>query len=105
MAKVTLPPGLASLRGRLNDDFYFRTDNGTTYLCKMPERSKKPPTQAQLAQQERFRRAQAAVTTALEEPELRAYFEKLWRAQRGRNVSRTLRGFVFKLIYGKEGQT
>jgi len=102
MAKVELTPGLASLSGKLNDDYYFRTDKGITYLCSMPKRSKKPPTAAQLSQQERFRRAQRAARTALEDPELHAFFEKQWREQKGRHISKTLRGFIFSQLYRKE---
>ena len=57
MAIVELPPFIESISGKLGDVVYRTSKNGKTYTSKLPKKSEKPPTEAQLRKQERFKLA------------------------------------------------
>ena len=69
MAEVKLPPFIESMSGKLGDKVY-RTSRktGKTYSSDLPKKSEKPPTEAQVAQQERFTLAHEYANRAKGEP-------------------------------------
>jgi hypothetical protein len=56
------------MSGKLGDVVYRTSRSGKTYVSKLPKKSTKPPSEAQLAQQERFRLAHAYAALARQEP-------------------------------------
>ena len=68
MAEVKLPPFIESMSGKLGDVVYRTSKNGKTYTSKLPKKSEKPRTEAQLAQQERFKLAREYASRAQAEP-------------------------------------
>ena len=68
MPEAKLPPFIASISGKLGDVVYRVSKNGKTYVSKAPKKSRKKPSQAQLEQQERFRRASEYASQAKDEP-------------------------------------
>src|SRR5215207_3770091 len=68
MAIVELPPFIASISGKLGDVVYRTSKNGKTYTSKLPRKSEKPLTEAQLREQERFKLANEYAKRAQGEP-------------------------------------
>lgn len=76
MAHVKLNPILEAFRGMVGD-LVFREVRGSTVLSRKPDRSAKPPTEAQEAQRERFREASFYGKAVLADPDARAFYEAL----------------------------
>ena len=68
MPTVELPPFIKSMSGKLGDFVYRTSRSGKTYISKLPKKFKNPPGEAQLAQRERFKLANAYAAVARQEP-------------------------------------
>ena len=68
MPTIELSPFIQSISGKLGDVVYRTSNSGKTYISKLPQKSTKPPSEAQLAQWERFKLAHAYAAVAREEP-------------------------------------
>ena len=68
MAIVELPPFIRSMSGKLGDVVYRTSKNGKTFTSKLPRKSGKPLSEAQLRHQERFNLANEYANRARGEP-------------------------------------
>jgi hypothetical protein len=75
MAKVILDPMIASISGRVGDQIFKRVGN-RTIVTRRPDMSHVVFSEAQLAYQERFRRAIAYLKMVRANPDLRAPYER-----------------------------
>lgn len=76
MAHVKVSPLIERISGRVGD-LVFRTYGRKVVLSQMPEASSRPPSPAQVAQRERFRRATFYGRRVLADPDARAFYEGL----------------------------
>src|ERR1044071_7816303 len=77
MAKIKLNPLFGEITGKVGNVVFKKTANGDTIIAKCPDMSRVEWSEAQKAQRERFKLANAYAKAALADPELRAIYEKL----------------------------
>lgn len=65
---------LREARGTFGKQFVFRQRNGKTVICKMPKPYEKPPTNKQLANRERFAKANEFAKSAIADPVKKQYY-------------------------------
>src|ERR1044071_6420874 len=70
---------LHGVSGAIGRQFVLRRRNGKTVVCKMPKPYTKPPTQGQLANRERFRKANEFAKSVMADPEKKAYYQSIAR--------------------------
>lgn len=98
MAKITLPPFIASMHGRISDELVIKTNSrGVSFLSKMPKRSQ--PRQVSAAEvQARLRFAQAAKRTkqVLNSSELSKHWSAIYQSelQQGLTSISSLRAYL-----------
>lgn len=100
MAKYTPIEMVKEYRGKIcsHSDVYFAKRNGTLYTGKICNPNTAAPTEQQLAQQQKFRAAQAAAHTALADPTQREALQKAFKSQKR---YKSLFGFAFAQEYAK----
>jgi hypothetical protein len=76
MAKVELNPMLKEIRGKLGKTVFRRSHTGETSLIKLADMSNVEWSDAQKAQRERFKQANAYAKAAMAEPKIRREYEK-----------------------------
>lgn len=76
MAKITLNPMLESLHGRLGGVVFRRSYSGKMTLIKLANMSNVQWSEAQKAQRQRFKQANAYAKAAMAEPAVRAHYEQ-----------------------------
>ncbi len=76
MALISGNVAMNGARGRLGE-IYYRFRYGSQEVCRMPKKSTKPRSPAQLAQQELMPEANAYARRMKSDPEMRAYYEKM----------------------------
>ena len=81
MPKITLNPLFAGITGKLGDIVFKKTANGETIISKCPDMSRVQWSEAQKAQRERFKLANAYAKAALADPEVRPIYEKIAEAE------------------------
>ena len=81
MANMNLNPLIESLSGRFGN-VVFRRVNGETVMCRRPDRSATPPTEAQEAQRERFREASFYGKSVMADPTARDFYETVAEARK-----------------------
>ncbi|MRG48258.1 hypothetical protein GFS24_24270 [Chitinophaga sp. SYP-B3965] len=74
MAMLTDNLLLKGASGTFGKQFVFRQRNGKTVICKMPKPYEKPPTDKQLANRERFSRANTYAKAAIADPVKKQYY-------------------------------
>lgn len=74
MAMITENVLLRGVRGTFGKQFVFRQRNGKTVICKMPKPYEKPPTDKQLANRERFAKANNFAKSAIADPVKKQYY-------------------------------
>ena len=85
MAKMSGNTAMKGARGRLGE-FYYRIRYNFQEVCKMPRKSTKPPTGAQLAQRELMKEANIYAKKLKTDPEMRAYYEKMAKRKKKTNA-------------------
>lgn len=76
MARVKVSPIIDRISGRVGD-LVFRTYGRKVVLSQRPKAPSRPPSPAQVAQRERFRRAMFYGKRVLADPDARAFYEDL----------------------------
>jgi hypothetical protein len=76
MAKVKLDPLFAGISGTIGDLVFRTSKNGQVTISKRPGKSNAEPSEAQKAQRERFKLANAYARAALADPDVRAIYEE-----------------------------
>ena len=79
MAKIKLDPMFNGLSGKYGGVIFRQRPDGTTIVSRAPAKSTKEPSPAQLAHQQRFKKAAAYAKKALEDPEIHAHYEEAAR--------------------------
>ncbi len=77
MAKATLSPMVAVLRGRLGDYVFRRSPDGQLILSKVPDMSGVKWSKAQQAYRQRFKRAITYAKAAMADPKVHAIYKKM----------------------------
>lgn len=77
MATITDNGLLKGARGTFGKQFVFRQRNGKTVICKMPRPYEKPATDKQLANRERFSRANEFAKAAIADPVKKKYYQAM----------------------------
>ena len=90
MPKVKLNPLFAGISGTMGDLVFKRNKNGTTYVARRPRKSNAKPSPAQKKQQQKMKAAHAYATVAMQDPELRAYYEQMVAAMKSDSHPRQL---------------
>ena len=85
MAKIKLNPLFEGISGKMGDVVFRKSKNGQTYISSCPKKSSAPPSEAQKAQRERLKLANAYATLALADTDLRAIYEEM-AAQEGKDA-------------------
>jgi hypothetical protein len=93
MALVKLNPIIARLSGKVGE-FVFRTYGTKVVLSRRPSGPAGPPSEAQLAQRERFRAATSYGKAALADPDARAFYEALAAKRHKPILSITIADFL-----------
>jgi hypothetical protein len=81
MAKVTLPPWITGIKGRLGDVVFRVSQSGETFITRSPDMSAVEWSPAQQEHRQRFKAAIAYANAAMADPHARAVYEK--RASEG----------------------
>jgi hypothetical protein len=81
MAKIKLNPLFDGISGTVGDVVFKKSKNGQIYISSRPSRSKAKRSEAQKANQERFKLANAYAKAAMADPALRAMYEELAEAE------------------------
>lgn len=76
MARVKVSPIIERISGRVGD-LVFRTYGRKVVLSQRPKAPSRPPSPAQVAQRERFRRAMFYGKRVLADPDARTFYENL----------------------------
>ena len=84
MAKVTLPPWLTGIKGRVGDVVFRVSQNGETYITRSPDMSAIEWSPAQQDHRRRFKAAIAYAKAAMANPQARAVYEKQAAERNGR---------------------
>lgn len=102
MARVLLTSPQMSLSGKINkeDNVYFRTVRGKTFLCHAPAKRIRRYSSDEIARFSLFGVVSHQTTAILKDEKSRKDMEILW-SRAGKNKYPTLRGFVFSLLYDK----
>ena len=82
MARVTLNPVLDQISGSVGDLVFRRTPSGGQSIASKPSPPAGGPSEAQLAQRDRFRRAAAYGRSVMADPEARAFYDALAAARK-----------------------
>ena len=77
MAKVTLSPMVADIRGKVGDYVFRRSPDGQLVLSKVPDMSGVKWSKAQKAYRQRFKKAIAYAKAAMSDSKVRAVYEKM----------------------------
>ena len=75
MAKIILNPLIEGMSGKFGN-VVFRSTPGGVVIAKRPARSSVKPSEAQMAQRQRFKEAAAYAKAALADPQVRARYEE-----------------------------
>jgi hypothetical protein len=75
MAKVTLPPLITGIKGRLGDVVFRVSQNGNTFITRSPDMSTVEWSPAQQEHRQRFKAAIAYAKAAMADPGARAHYE------------------------------
>ena len=75
MAKAKLNPLFTEISGSMGDFIFKTSKNGEVVIASRPQKSQAEPSEAQIAQRNRFRQAAAYAKAVLAEPSARAYYE------------------------------
>jgi hypothetical protein len=76
MAKVTLPPLITGIKGRLGDVVFRVSQNGNTFITRSPDMSTVEWSPAQQEHRQRFKAAIAYAKAAMADPTVRAVYKK-----------------------------
>jgi len=76
MAKVTLPPWITGIKGRLGDVVFRVSQSGETFVTRSPDMSAVEWSPAQEGHRQRFKAAIAYAKAAMADPHARAVYEK-----------------------------
>lgn len=76
MAKIRLDPLFAEISGTLGGFVFKRSRKGEAIVARRPGKSNARPSEAQKAQRERFKLANAYAKAALANPDVRALYEE-----------------------------
>jgi hypothetical protein len=76
MAKVTLPPWITGIKGKVGDVVFRVSKNGETFVSRSPDMSAVEWSPAQQEQRRRFKAATAYAQAAMADPDARAVYEK-----------------------------
>jgi hypothetical protein len=95
MAKIKLNPLFDEISGTFGDVVFRKSKNGETYISSRPQKSNAEPSEAQLAQRQRFKLANAYAQAAMADPEVRAIYEEL-AEEEGRSAYEAARQDYFK---------
>lgn len=100
MAKYVPMDLLQSLHGKVcgHSDVYFAERNGTRYTGKICNPRTSAPTEGEIAAREKFGSVSGKVKTAMASPTEAAKYTAAFRKQ---NRYKTLRGYVFSLLYAQ----
>jgi hypothetical protein len=82
MAKIKLNPLFAEMRGKMGNIVIKQSKNGQPFIAALPQKSKKAPSQAQLAHRQAFAMASEYASTALADEGTRAFYEDLARRRK-----------------------
>ena len=98
MAKITLEAPFRSIHGKINksDNSYFASRYGQTIMTRIYSNYNGGNTEQQQAVRAKFNRVSSRVSELLADPEQKAEWEALFKAQKR---YKTLRSFVFASIY------
>jgi hypothetical protein len=77
MAKIKLNPLFDGISGRIGDVVFKKSRNGEVIISKCPDMSNVKCSEAQRAQRERFKRANAYARAAMADPDVRAIYEEM----------------------------
>ncbi|RPE12373.1 hypothetical protein EGT74_02125 [Chitinophaga lutea] len=75
---------LAGVSGKVGGMFVVRQRNGKTVICKLPKPYEKPPTSGQLANRDRFKKANAYAKAAILDPVQKKYYQS--KAKKGQSA-------------------
>lgn len=84
MAKVKLNPVIKLITGKIGNMVFRRAHTGQLSLVQAPDMSRVKWSQAQKDHRKRFRRAAKYAKAAMQEPEMRAFYEQM-AAERKKN--------------------
>jgi hypothetical protein len=76
MSKVTLPPWITGIKGRMGDVVFRVSRSGETFITKSPDMSAVEWSPAQQEHRQRFKAAIAYARAAMADPDARALYEK-----------------------------
>src|SRR5688572_19968118 len=76
MAKIKLDPLFSEISGTIGGFVFKRSRKGEAILSRRPRKTNARPSEAQKAQRERFKFANAYAKAAMADPEMRALYEK-----------------------------
>ena len=100
MAIVKLSPFLQEVHGKIGDLVYRRGPNGQTIVSKAPQKKKKKSQKAQKAEKARNARqkqllyeAHDYARAAMDDPEMKAYYEQQAKRQRKKAYSLAFASF------------
>jgi hypothetical protein len=85
MAKVTLPPWITGIKGRLGNVVFRVSQSGETFVTRAPDMSAVVWSPAQQDHRRRFKVAIAYAKAAMADPDARAVYEKQAAAQNRRS--------------------
>lgn len=80
MPKVRFAPVVESIQGTMYDVVFKKSPKGNTIVTKKPDMSNVEWSEAQIAQRQRFKQANAYAKAVLSDPKVRAKYER--RAKR-----------------------
>jgi hypothetical protein len=76
MAKIKLDPLFAAISGTIGDFVFKKSRKGEAIVARRPKKSNAEPSEAQKAQRERFKLANAYAKAAMADPDVRAFYEE-----------------------------
>jgi len=77
MAKITLQPGLARIRGKLGNLVFRLSHSGEVTVTKAPDMSRVKWSKAQKEHRQRFKQAVAYARAAMARPDVRKIYENM----------------------------
>jgi hypothetical protein len=97
MAKVQLNNMIIDIRRRMGNFVFKKSPSGETILSQVPDMSNVQWSEAQTAVRERMTEANAYAQAAMDDPEMRAYYEEKARRQNKKSPYRVAVSDYFKV--------
>jgi hypothetical protein len=97
MAKVQLNNMIVDIQGRLGDFVFKKSPSGEIIISQVPDMSNVQWSEAQTAVRERMTEANVYAQEAMNDPEMRAYYEEKARRQKKKSPYRVAVSDYFKV--------